>query len=118
MRGINKVLILGRIGHDITLRQTNNGRFFVDLNIATNRNINKNDVWVSMADWHRVRFWGKEAEASAKFLVKGAPVAIEGSLRSDSWTTDEGERKFFSYVHGEKLHLLPSVPAERPKAVA
>ena len=107
MRGINKVLLLGRIGNDIVLRQTSNGRSFVDLNIATNRNINQNDVWVSMADWHRVRVWGKEAEVSAKFLKKGLPVAVEGALRSDSWVADTGEKKYFSYIHGEKLHLLP-----------
>ena len=117
MRGINKVLILGRIGHDITLRQTSNGRSFVDLSIATNRNINQNDVWVSMADWHKVRFWGKEAETSAKFLTKGSPVAVEGSLRSDSWVTEAGEKKYFSYIHGERLHLLP-ISSERAPVLA
>ena len=114
MRGFNTVIILGRIGHDITLRQTSNGRTFVDINIATNRKINQDNAWISVADWHRVRFWGENADRCARFLSKGSPIVIEGSLRSDSWDTETGEKKYFSYIHGSHLHILPKTYQASP----
>jgi single-strand DNA-binding protein len=108
MRGINKVIILGRLGHDINLKQTNKGLAFVDLFVATNRSIQKEKDWSSVADWHRIRFWGKDAERCAKFLSKGSPIAVEGSLRTDIWETKEGEKKYSGFIHGEKLHFLPN----------
>ena len=61
-----------------------------------------------MADWHRIRFWGKDAEACAKFLSKGSPIAVEGTLRTDVWETNEGEKKYAGYILGEKMHFLPN----------
>ncbi len=107
MRGINKVFILGRLGKDVLLQQTKNGHCFVELWIATSRSIQKDGDWTAETDWHAVRFWGKQAETCAKYLGKGSPIALEGSLRSEQWISNEGEKKSRNYVIGSELHLLP-----------
>lgn len=108
MRGINSVYILGRLGKELESKSTNTGKSFVDLSIATNRSIKRGDEWEEETDWHTVRFWGPQAQTCCKYLNKGHLVAIEGSLRTDSWTDEEGESQYRSYVLGQQLHLLPN----------
>ena len=107
MRGINTVLIMGRLGKSLESKQTTTGRTFVDLQIATNRPFKQNDTWRESTDWHQVRFWGKQAETCCKFLEKGTLVAVEGSLKTDQWTSDNGNKQFRTYILGQQLHLLP-----------
>jgi len=107
MRGINTVFILGRLGKSLEAKSTTTGKSYVDLHIATNRPVKKSDTWTEETDWHRVRFWGKQANTCCQFLDKGSLVAIEGSLRTDQWTEDDGQKQFRSYVLGQQLHLLP-----------
>lgn len=114
MRGINNALILGRLGQPVTQKQTKNGKNFVDLLIATNRSVQRDGAWVEETDWHMVRFWGTQADICVKHLDKGSVVAIEGSLRTDSWTDADGNKHFHSYVSGQTLHLLPNNTPKSP----
>jgi len=124
MRGINNVLILGRLGQDCTLEQSKSGSHYVDLSIATNRPIQRNGTWSTETDWHRVRFWNKQAERCVQFCQKGSPIAVEGALRTERWTTAEGEYRSKTYVIGSEFHLLPDgkintalVPTKKEPAV-
>ncbi len=107
MRGINTVVIMGRLGKSLEAKSTTTGKTYVDLQIATNRPIKNNDVWTESTDWHQVRFWGKQAETCCKYLSKGTLVAIEGSLKTDQWVSKDGEKQFRTYVLGQQMHLLP-----------
>ena len=107
MRGINTVVILGRLGKTLEAKSTATGKTYVDLQIATNRPIKQNDTWAESTDWHQVRFWGKQADTCCKYLDKGMLVAIEGSLKTDQWTSEDGNKQFRTYVLGQQLHLLP-----------
>ena len=107
MRGINTVFIMGRLGKNLESKSTTTGKTYVDLNIATNRPVKREDSWNEETDWHRIRFWGKQAETCCKYLDKGSLVAIEGSLRTDQWTEENGTKQFRSYVLGQNLHLIP-----------
>lgn len=107
MRGINTVVIMGRLGKSLESKQTVTGKTYVDLQIATNRPIKQNDIWTESTDWHQVRFWGKQADTCCKYLEKGTLVAIEGSLKTDQWTSEDGNKQFRTYVLGQQVHLLP-----------
>ena len=112
MRGINTVFILGCLGKEVQITITQSGRSFVDISIATNRTIQKDKGLGEKTDWHQVRFWGKQAEICQQYLSKGSLVAIDGSLRTDQWTDDNGKKQYRSYIYGEDIHLLPSVSRE------
>ena len=113
MRGINRVFILGRLGQNPELKKTANQHSYVDLRIATNRPYRQDDVWTEQTEWHQVRTWEKQAELCAQILKKGAPVAIEGFLKTDSWNTPEGERRSRTYTQAENIHFLHSIPKEQ-----
>ena len=108
MRGFNKVLILGRVGHTPELKQTTNGQQFLDLRIATNRPVRQGEEWSEVADWHSVRLWARDAERCADRLRKGSPIAVEGTLRTNSWTDDNQQKRSKTFVHADRAYFLPA----------
>ena len=106
MRGINKVIILGRMGHDPEEKKTAGGVTFVDLSVATNRSIQKGEEWIEVADWHQIRLWNLEAERSIKLLKKGSTAAFVGQLRTDNWLDQNGEKKTRTYIKGEHFEFV------------
>ena len=121
MRGINQVFLMGHLGHNPEPRETPNGKMVCDLRLATNRSIRTESGWEERTEWHRVRLWERHVDVACRFLRKGHPVAIQGNLRTDSWTDKEGQRKSRTVIHCDKLHLVRSprdqqdTPAERPE---
>ena len=115
MNGINTVFLLGRLGKEVQTHNTPTGKLYVDIRIATNRKIRQNNEWVEITDWHLIRFWGKQAEICQQYLHKGSLIAIQGSIRTDSWVNDEGTTHYKTYVSGSQLHLLPTYRSPQPK---
>ena len=116
MRGINRVFILGRLGHIPELKKTANGMSYTDLSIATHRPTRKGDIWEEKTDWHQVRTWENHAELCVRMLSKGSPLAIEGQLRTDSWLDSTGEKQFKTYIMGDRVHFLPTIKAVDPES--
>jgi single-strand DNA-binding protein len=117
MNGINTVFLLGRLGKDVQTNNTPSGKFYVDLSVATNRRVKQNNEWVEHTDWHQIRFWGKQAETCERYLQKGSLLAIQGSMRTDSWRTDNGKTQYKTYVSGSQLHLLPQTKPKQTKLI-
>jgi len=112
MRGINRVFIVGHLGHDPELRTTRTGTPVCRLRIATNRSRKNGDQWIEETDWHSVQLWDQRAEVAQRYLVKGSPVCIEGRLKSESWTDEKsGEKRYSTTIVADALHLLGRPPA-------
>jgi single-strand DNA-binding protein len=89
---LNKVQLIGHVGHDVEIRETPQGTKVADLRLATTR------YWRDAegnrqeeTEWHRVVFWGKSAENVASVLEKGRLVYIEGRIQTRSWEDDSGK---------------------------
>ncbi|MCK6502457.1 single-stranded DNA-binding protein [Myxococcota bacterium] len=107
MRGINRVFIMGHLGHNPELRTTPRGVPTCELNLATNRSRKDGDEWIEETEWHRVVLWEQRAEAAVRFLVKGSAVAVEGRLKTESWDDKQtGQRRQRTVIVGEQLHLV------------
>ena len=107
MRGINQIFLLGRIGHDPDLKQTANEHCYLNLSVATNRSVRRDDKWEEITDWHQVRTWNQTAELCTRVLTKGSPIAVEGHLRTDQWVDQNGDKHSRTYVHADRIHFLP-----------
>lgn len=120
MRSINKVFLMGHVGQDPVVRQTPTGKSVCDLSLATNRSVKAGETWVDEPDWHRLRLWEQRAEVALRYVTRGSAIAIEGQLRTESWTDQQQVRHTRSFVHVENLVLLPSGrprdEGERPAA--
>ena len=102
-RTINRVELLGRVGADPELRQTQGGTAVVQLRLATDR---RNSDGESQTDWHTVVCWAKQAEAVAGYVRKGERVYVTGRLQQQNWETDAGERRSRTEVHAPEVIFL------------
>ena len=108
-RTINRVELLGRVGADPELRQTQGGTAVVQLRLATDRRReNGNDE----TDWHTVICWAKQAEAVAEYVRKGERVYVAGRMQQQSWETDGGERRSRIEIHAHEVIFLGSAGAQ------
>ncbi|WOS36544.1 Single-stranded DNA-binding protein [Oligella urethralis] len=107
---VNKVILVGRLGADPEARATPTGLQVCNLSIATNhvsydRDGKKNES----TEWHRVVFFGRQAEVCEQYLRKGSQVYVEGRLRTNKYTDRDGIERYATEVVGERMQMLGSV---------
>lgn len=107
MRSVNKVILIGNLTRDPEMRQTPNGQNITTFGLATNR------AWVTgagekkaSAEFHECVVWSKLAEICSNYLKKGKLVYVEGYLKTRSWDTEEGVRKFKTEIVVEDMIML------------
>jgi single-strand DNA-binding protein len=117
MNGINRLTLLGNLGADPELRNTQGGAV-LNLRLATTETwLNKEKEQQSRTDWHNVVVWGKRAEALSKFLRKGALVYVEGPVRTSSYDDKDGVKRYRTEVHAMNLVPLDKRPDAKTGAV-
>ena len=89
---VNKVILTGRIGQDVEIRSTQNGRF-ASFTLATDEGWKDRETgeWHERTEWHRVvSFQTGLVEVLEKHAKKGRLVTVVGKLSSRKYRR-EGE---------------------------
>ncbi len=95
MRSVNKVILIGNLTRDPELKETGSGQPIVTFGIATNREWMTSDGdRKKSTEFHEVVAWAKLAEICAQYLKKGKLVYLEGYLKTRSWETENGDKRF------------------------
>jgi single-strand DNA-binding protein len=112
MSGVNKVILLGRLGKDPEVRNLENGATVANFTMATSETYKDKTTGErkEITEWHNVVLWRGLAEIASKYLHKGDQVYIEGKLRTRSWEK-EGVTRYTTEVLGDNMTLLGSKPA-------
>ncbi|HRH80996.1 MAG TPA: single-stranded DNA-binding protein [Thiobacillaceae bacterium] len=107
MASVNKVILIGNLGRDPEMRYMPSGDAIATLNLATT------DSWKDKegnkqesTEWHRVVFFGKQAEICGQYLKKGSPVYVEGSLRTRKWQDQSGQDRYTTEIRGDRMQML------------
>lgn len=109
--GMNRVTLIGNLGHDPELKYLDQGIAYTTVRIAcTDRIRGKDGNYQDRTEWISVNLWRGQAETIAKYCRRGSTVSIEGRLRTQQWETAEGEKRSRTLVEGQKLILLDSRP--------
>lgn len=88
-RGINQVILMGRLTRDPETRTTQSGKSVTSFSLAVDR-MGQDD----QADFFDVTAWEKTGELVAQYLTKGRRALVQGRLRQDSWDDkDTGKRR-------------------------
>lgn len=106
MSGVNKVILVGRLGRDPEMRSTPQGNHACNLSIATSETWLKDGKKEEKTEWHRVIFWGKNAENASKYLNKGSMVYVEGKLQTRKWRDKEGIERFTTEILGNSMNFI------------
>jgi len=107
MSGVNKVIIVGRLGADPELKNVGNGQNVARLSVATSENwLSKDGQKQERTEWHRVVVWGRQAENCAKHLSKGRQVYVEGRLQTRSWEDPQGNKRYSTEIVANTVQFL------------
>jgi single-strand DNA-binding protein len=105
-RGLNKVMLIGRLGADPEIRYTQSGTAVANFNLATNHGVKKGDQWEEATEWHRVVAWDRLAEICNQYMNKGTQVYVEGRLQTREWQDRDGNRRWTTEIVAREIQLL------------
>jgi len=106
-RGVNKVILVGNLGNDPEVKYTQGGMAITTLSVATTSvRKDKDGNQQEKTEWHRVKLFGKLGEIAGEYLKKGRQVYIEGSIRYDKFTGQDGVEKYFTDIVADEMQML------------
>ena len=106
-RGLNKVMIIGRLGRDPEMRYTPSGRPVTTFSVATSRTWNTSEgERRTETEWFNVVAWGSLAEICKQHLAKGQLVYIEGRLQTRHWDDAEGNKHASTEIVANEMIML------------
>lgn len=107
MSGVNKVILVGRLGADPEVKAVGQGSTVAKFNLATSENwTDKSGQRQERTEWHRVVVWGKLAEICGKHLSKGRQVYVEGRLQSRTWEDPQGQKRYATDIVANTVQFL------------
>jgi single-strand DNA-binding protein len=106
-RGINKVILVGNLGNDPETKYTQGGMAITRISLATTSvRKDKEGNQQERTEWHRVVFFGKLGEIAGEYLRKGSSVYVEGSIRYDKYTGQDGVEKYSTDIIADEMQML------------
>lgn len=106
-RGLNKVMIIGRLGRDPEMRYTPTGRPVTTYSVMTTRSWNSSDgERHKETEWFNIVAWGSLAEICNKYLIKGQQVYIEGRLQTRSWEDNNSNKHSSTEIVANEMIIL------------
>ncbi len=105
----NKIIVAGNLTRDIELKYTQSGSAIANTAIATTRKFKKGDgsqgeetLFVDLT------FFGRTGEIANQYLRKGSKILVDGRLKLDQWTAQDGTKRSKHSVVVENLTMLGS----------
>jgi single-strand DNA-binding protein len=107
MSGVNKVILVGRLGKDPEVRNLENGATVANFSMATSETYKDKTTGdrKEVTEWHNIVLWRGLADVAARYLHKGDMVYIEGKLRTRSWEK-EGVTRYTTEIVGDNMTML------------
>jgi single-strand DNA-binding protein len=106
-RGLNKVMIIGRVGRDPEMRYTPSGRPVTTFSVGTSRSWNTSDgERRTETEWFNVVSWSNLAEICKQYLSKDQLVYIEGRLQTRSWEDQDGNKRSATEIVASEMIML------------
>lgn len=93
---MNKVFLTGNLTRDPVIRHIPSSG-----NMVSNFGMAMNERWIDARSGEQresvcfveVEAWNRQAELIGKYLRKGSPILVEGSLKFEQWEDDKGESR-------------------------
>jgi len=110
MAGVNKAIIIGRLGRDPEVRYTPDGTAIANFSVATS------EEWKDKAsgekrektEWHRIVAFRRLGEICGEYLAKGRQVYIEGRIQTRDWEDKDGNKRYTTEIVASQMQMLGS----------
>lgn len=110
-RGVNKVILVGNLGQDPTVRYAATGSALANATLATSESWKDKTSGEKQekTEWHKLVFFGKTAEIAGQYLKKGSQIYVEGRLQTREWEKD-GVKRYSTEIVVSEMQMLGSRP--------
>ena len=108
---MNKVIMMGRITHDLELKTTPSGQTVCSFRIAVDRNYQKQGE-EKKTDYFNVVAWRSTAEFITRYFGKGRLILIEGEMQTRPYTDKNGNKSTWHEIVVDKVHFTGEKKAE------
>ncbi len=107
MSGINKAILVGRLGRDPEVRNISDDRTVTNFSIATSEEWKDKNTGEKKerTEWHRIVAFNRLGEICAEYLSKGKMVYVEGKIQTRSWEQD-GVTKYTTEIIASNVQFL------------
>ncbi len=107
MSGVNKVILIGRLGQDPEIKQTAQGDSVANFSLATSETWkDKGGEKQERTEWHRCVAWRQLADIIGKYCHKGDQLYIEGKLQTRKWQDQGGQDRYSTEVVVSQMQML------------
>lgn len=108
---LNRVIISGRLCRDPELRYTSSNSAVMSLCVAVDDGYfdKQSNQWIDRAIFMNGSVWGLQAEKLKNSLRKGSAVIVEGRLKQNSYTTQDGQNRVTIEFVADKIQNLDHV---------
>ena len=116
MAGLNKVILIGRLGKNPEIYTFDNGNKRITVSLATSeRYRDREDIWQEQTDWHNIVAIGNLANDIAegrRNYSKGDLMYVEGKIRYRQYTNQNGQLCSITEILADRMmQLSPARPA-------
>ena len=101
---MNIVLLIGRLTHDVEIKESPNG-CYARINLAVRRDF-KNSDGTYDTDFLPITLWEGAATTCKEYCRKGSLISIKCRLQKNSWESPEGKMNYSVDIIGEKISLI------------
>ena len=117
MSGINKVIIVGRLGQDPEVRFMPNGKAAANFTVATSEKWKDKQTGEQKekTEWHRITMFERLAEIAGEYIKKGSNVYLEGKLQTRKWQNQQGQDQYTTEILVSKMEMLDSKSQGAPQ---
>ncbi|WP_169780148.1 single-stranded DNA-binding protein [Campylobacter curvus] len=102
----NRIVLVGNLTKDIELRYTQGGATIGSSGIAVTRKYTLNGEKREETCFIDISFFGKQAEIANQYLNKGSKLLIEGRLKFEQWTDNNGQNRSKHSISVENMEML------------
>lgn len=118
---INKVILIGNVGQDPEIRQTQDGREIANLSLATSESWkDKNGERKEKSEWHKISIFSQGLVSIVRqYVKKGSKLYIEGALQTRKWIDKNGVEKYTTEIvlqnYNSTLQILSGIEKDIDK---
>ena len=113
-----KFSCLGWVGMDPDIKNAANDTFFVTISVSNSYSMKDSEGnFLNKTDWHKIIFYGRQAEFIAQNVNKGSYVFIEGTIKINKIKSVDGNEKSFLNMSGSSIRLLKKNKTDDRQAV-
>lgn len=104
---VNKAILVGRVGKDPVFAQLPNSTV-AQFSLATTYSIKDKatGIFSEQTEWHRIVTYNKLAEIITKYVVKGALLYVEGTIKTRKYTDKTGIEKNVTEIIAHDINIL------------